>query len=241
MTIETTDFAALAFFLGVWVIYNWITEKSRFAQHGLSAQMNRERERWMRVALSRDLRMIDTAVMASLQQGTGFFASTSIFAIGGCFALLGSADVIAEISAEISVSGTLDAPLVEAKLLGLVVIFAYSFFKFGWSYRLFNYGAILLGAMPMRSEAERDPSGADDALERAISMNVIAGRHFNSGLRAIFFALAYLGWFLGPLYLVASTLLVVLIIANRQFRSPAVRMLRGKNAERESSRPRTVS
>ena len=232
MTIDTTDFAALAFFLLVWMIYNWITEKSRFARLGLSAQMNRERERWMRVALSRDLRMIDTAVMASLQQGTGFFASTSIFAIGGCFALLGSADVIAEISAEISLNGNLDAPLVEAKLLGLVVIFAYSFFKFGWSYRLFNYGAILIGAMPMRSEAEEDRAGADEAVRRAISMNVIAGRHFNSGLRAIFFALAYLGWFLGPLYLVASTLLVVMIIANRQFRSPAVRMLRdGSGAE----------
>ena len=29
-------------------------------------------------------------------------------------------------------------------------------------------------------------------------MNVAGGRHFNRGQRAFFFALAYMGWFLGP-------------------------------------------
>ena len=28
-------------------------------------------------------------------------------------------------------------------------------------------------------------------------MNVVAGRHFTRGLQAFFFALAYLGWFIG--------------------------------------------
>ena len=31
-------------------------------------------------------------------------------------------------------------------MIGLAVIFVYAFFKFAWSYRLFNYAAILLGA-----------------------------------------------------------------------------------------------
>ena len=56
-------------------------------------------------------------------------------------------------------------------------------------------------------------------------INRIAGRHFNSGLRAIFFAVAYLGWLIGPYVLIASTAFVVAILVNRQFRSPAIRIL----------------
>jgi uncharacterized membrane protein len=38
--------------------------------------------------LARDMRMLDGQIMASLQNGTAFFASTSLLAIGGTFALL---------------------------------------------------------------------------------------------------------------------------------------------------------
>jgi uncharacterized membrane protein len=220
-TFDTRDACALLIFIVGWFFYNWLTEKSSWSREGLTASMNLQRRRWMRVLLGRDLRMIDTAIMAGLQQGTAFFASSCIFAIGGCFALLGSAQLIAEIAAELPFYGRLDRPLVEAKLLGLIAIFAYSFFKFGWSYRLFNYCTILIGAIPMRSEAERDPAAAEDAAKRAATMNQIAAGHFNAGLRGIFFGLAYLGWFLGPFVLVLTTVLVIAILLHRQFFSAA--------------------
>ena len=214
---------ALAFvlFLGSWIVYSTIIGRSRLAARGLGQRMNLQRELWMRTLIRRDLRMIDTAIMAGLQQGTGFFASTCIFAIGGCFALIGSAEQIATIAADLPLDGILDRALVEAKLLGLILIFAHAFFKFGWAYRLFNYCSILIGAVPMRAEAEADPARAQAALERALAMNRIAARHFNSGLRAIFFGIAYLGWFLGPYVLMATTVCVVAILAHRQFFSDA--------------------
>jgi uncharacterized membrane protein len=43
--------------------------------------------------------------------------------------------------------------------VGLILIFIYAFFKFAWSYRLFNYVAILLGAMPPSSQ--RDTAEAE--------------------------------------------------------------------------------
>ncbi|WAJ30855.1 DUF599 domain-containing protein [Antarcticirhabdus aurantiaca] len=215
------DGFALALFLGLWVFYNWFTDYGPWSQRGLSQAMRRQRQRWMKVLLLRDLRMIDTAIMTGLQQGTGFFASSCIFAIGGCFALLGSADRIAQISADLPFQEPLDRRLVEMKLLGLVVIFAYAFFKFAWSYRLFNYCSILIGAIPMRAEAQADPERAERAVRRAAELNALAAQHFNAGLRAIFFALAYLGWFLGPGFLVATTLLVLGIVGHRQFFSSA--------------------
>ena len=46
-----------------------------------------------------------------------------------------------------------------------------------------------------------------------------AGRHFNRGQRAFFFALGYLGWFLGPLPLAIATTAVLIVMWRRQFKS----------------------
>ena len=41
------------------------------------------------------------------------------------------------------------------KVDGLAVIFVYAFFKFAWAYRLFNYMAIIVGAVPVLTEGSR--------------------------------------------------------------------------------------
>jgi uncharacterized membrane protein len=50
-----------------------------------------------------------------------------------------------------------------------------------------------------------------------------AGRHFNRGQRAFFFALGYLGWFVSPWVLFATTAAVVIVTWRRQFASNAWR------------------
>ena len=45
------------------------------------------------------------------------------------------------------------------------------------------------------------------------------------GLQAFFFALAYLGWFIGPWVLIASTASVLIIVWRRQFSSDALTAL----------------
>ena len=102
-------------------------------------------------------------------------------------------------------------------LLGLVVIFVYAFFKFAWSYRLFNYVAIMIGAAPPIDE--RDTPAAKEFVHRAAMLCRDAGRHFNRGQRAFFFALGYLGWFIGPAILIATTTGVVVVMWRRQFAS----------------------
>jgi uncharacterized membrane protein len=56
-------------------------------------------------------------------------------------------------------------------------------------------------------------------------MMIVAGRHFNRGQRAFFFALAYLVWFIGaPLFAVA-TVGMLAVMLYRQFYSDACRAL----------------
>ena len=148
-------------------VYAVTLEHTAYGRDSLSARMNRYREVWMRRMLDRDARMVDMQIMASLQNGTAFFASTSLIAIGGALALLRATNDALAVLRELPIDLSPSPALWEIKCVGLILIFVYAFFKFAWSYRLFNYVAILLGAMPPASTARhaggRSPCDAHDA------------------------------------------------------------------------------
>ena len=187
----------------------------------LSQVMNVHCARWLENSLRRDLKIIDTNILTGLQHGAGFFASTALFAIGGCFALMDAADQVLDVMADIPFHLSVDRAAFELKVAGLVAIYTYSLFKFGWSYRLFNYCQILIGAIPMVKHIDEDRRSADLAVRRAIAINVLAGKHFNAGLRGILMSLGDIGWFLGPVIPLMATMLVILVLIRRQYVSAA--------------------
>jgi uncharacterized membrane protein len=162
-------------------------------------------------------------IMASLQNGTAFFASTSLFAIGGALALLRATNEALSVLSALPINLSPSPALWEIKCLGLILIFVYAFFKFAWAYRLFNYVAILLGAMPPATQ--RDTPEAQAHVARTARLFEAAGRHFNRGQRAFFFALGYLGWFISPWVLFVTTAAVVIVTWRRQFYSNAWRAM----------------
>ncbi len=218
---EAIDYFALAFFICAWGGYHIAVEKLSHARNSLNARMGVYRRMWMEQSIVRENRIVDSTIMASLQNGTAFFASTSLFAIAGVLALLQATETALTIFADLPFGIATTRLAFEAKVGGLGMIFVYSFFKFAWSYRLFNYAAILIGAVPV------DPSdpATRGAAGRAAAMNVVAGRHFNRGQRAFFFALGYLGWFVSPYVLIGATSAVLLVMWRRQFNSDAIRAL----------------
>src|SRR5215212_5447637 len=82
------DIIAVAFFALEWLVYAVTLEHTAYGRDSLSARMNVYREVWIRRLLDRQTRMVDMQIMTSLQNGTAFFASTSLLAIGGALALL---------------------------------------------------------------------------------------------------------------------------------------------------------
>jgi len=66
----------------------------------------------------------------------------------------------------------------------------------------------------------------DKAVARASSIIVVAGTNFNRGLRAFFMSIGYLGCFLGPIPLIASSTFIAVVLARRQFTSNAVKAMR---------------
>jgi len=211
------DLLAFVWFLGVWLGYSLLIERSAKGRRSLNAMMNLYRDAWMERLLAREMRMVDAQVTAALQNGTAFFASTSLIAIGGTLTLLRSADQILTVVSTLPFGIAQSQAMWELKMMGLAVIFAYSFFKFAWSYRLFNYFAILVGAAP--PPQEKDTPEAQAFAHRAARLCTDAGRHFNRGQRGFFFALGYLGWFLGPVELALFTTGIVIVMWRRQFAS----------------------
>lgn len=232
---QAIDYVALTLFILLWLLYSNITNGRipLFGRKSLTLAMAEHRRIWILNSLRRDLKMIDTSILAGLQNGTAFFASTSIFALGGCFALLGATEKVDAIFRDLPLAFHGSRIAFEMKVGGLTGLFGYSFFKFGWSYRLFNYCTILFGGLPMTDEAAARPEHARQAAERVIRMNMIAANHFNAGLRAIFLSIGYLGWFINAYVFMATTVFVLITLLRRQYFSPARTLLM---EEIESSR-----
>jgi hypothetical protein len=130
------DGLAVGFFILEWVVYAYTLERSAYGRDSLSARMNVYREVWVRRMLDRDARMVDMQIMASLQNGTAFFASSSLIAIGGGLALLRSTNDALAVLSRLPIDLSPSPALWEMKCVGLILIFVYTFFKFAWAYRL---------------------------------------------------------------------------------------------------------
>ncbi len=212
------DYAAVAWYLACWLGYTIFADYSPYRRHTMTAVMGGYRRRWMSVMLARENRVVDTTIIGNLLNGTAFFASTTIFAIGGLLAALGATDSAIAILQDLPFAVAPSRAALELKMLLLVTTLVFAFFKFAWSFRLLNYCSVLIGAMPL--EAAGDPE-AEKMAGQAANVNILAARHFNQGVRAYFFTLAALGWLVHPILFMVTATWVVFVVHRRDFRSRA--------------------
>src|SRR6202165_2871937 len=123
------DILAVGFFILEWTVYAVTLEQTAYGRDSLSARMHVYREVWVRRMLDRETRMVDMQILASLQNGTAFFASTSLLAVGGALALLRSTNEALSVLGALPIDLSPSPALWEIKCLGLVLIFVYAFFN----------------------------------------------------------------------------------------------------------------
>ncbi len=207
------DGLAVAGLILTWLITGWVTEHPPASRPSVSVLMEEYRRDWMRAFVTRQPRIFDATVIESLRQGTAFFASASLIAIGGGLAMIGNVGTVTNLAGVLSVEA--DPTTVPLKILLVVGLLANALLKFVWSNRLFGYCSILMAAVP------NDP---DDPLTyhraaQAGEINITAAKSFNRGLRSIYFALAALGWLVGPLGLAVATVAAATVLMRREFAS----------------------
>lgn len=217
------DYTAVGWYLACWIGYTIFADHSPYRRYSMTAVMGEYRRRWMSVMLSRENRVVDTTIIGNLLNGAAFFASTTIFAIGGMLAALGATDSAITILQDLPFAVTPSRAALELKMLLLVTSLVFAFFKFAWAFRLFNHCSVLIGAVPI--EAAGNPE-AEKMAGRAANVNILASRHFNQGIRAYFFAMAALGWLVHPILLMVTATWVVFVVHRRDFRSRARRFVR---------------
>lgn len=215
--IPVIDIAALAWFLLMWVGYTQFADRVKKDGLSLMTVMKKHRAGWMRQMLMRENRIVDATIMSTLMRSVSLFSSTTLLILAGLLAILGAVDKVQALVQDIPFVAKATKAAWELKILTLILIFIYSFFKFAWSLRQFNYSVILLGSAPPANEAESDQ--ARGFADGAASIIALAVSNFNRGMRAYYFGLAALSWFLHPALFAVSSLWVVAVVYRREFRS----------------------
>lgn len=211
-SIRGLDLAMLGLLVAAWVLSGWVSEHPPRRLPSVSYAMEEYRRDWMRTFVTRQPRIFDATLIDSLRQGTAFFASACMIAIGGGVAMIGNAAAVQRLTDELPLSA---GPDVALKMLPVIVFLANALLKFVWAHRLFGYCSILMAAVP---NDPADPQAFHRA-GQAAEINISAAKSFNRGLRSIYYALAALGWLLGPWGLLAGTVLSTGVLIRREFAS----------------------
>lgn len=220
------DWLSLIWFFTAWIAYSWFTRTQGEKQGSLIATTNRYRRDWMEQVTSRDPRVLDGIITQNLSSTPAFFCSTTIIVIGGLFALLGSTDKAAELVRDIPFAQRTTVLIFDLKVLVMISIFVFSFFRFSWSMRQYTFVALLIGSMPDPKEFEDGKHDRQFFAQRAGRMLGLAAETFNAGLRGYYFAFAVIAWFFSAFAFAIATAAVVLILYSREYRSDVLEVLR---------------
>ncbi|KMK65591.1 DUF599 domain-containing protein [Puniceibacterium sp. IMCC21224] len=221
MTLFTRlDYTALAVLLVGWLLCTPVIEHPPTRRPSVSALMADYRREWMRHFVTREPRIFDSQIIGNMRQGTAFFASASMIAIGGGFALIGNADILRGVAQDLTL-GSAPTIVWEIKLMLMLGFATNAFLKFVWSHRLFGYCAVLMAAVP------NDPTSplAFPRAAKAAEINVTAARSYNRGLRSVYFGIASAAWLLGAWPLLVAATFTLLVVMRREFTSASREVL----------------
>ena len=227
--VPVPDILAFVWFMSWWVGYTLFADRPGPGRRPTTQVMYEYRVRWMERMLERDNRMADINIVTAHMRSAMLFASITILILAGVMTILGNLGKARAVVSELSFATGASQEMWEIKAFTLMFIFVYAFFKYAWCLRQFNFTLIFIGAAPLPEEVnarERQyyPQRGARLMDRGIST-------FNRGLRAYYFALALLAWFIGPFFLVLTVVWVIAVLYRRDFRSITLQTLSGEETD----------
>ena len=190
----------------------------------LASLLHLYRKEWMLRMLTREVRIADTTAIANLERGVSFFASTTMLILAGLMTVLGSTQQVIDVVSDIPFAAKATSGEWELKILLMITLFVYAFFKFTWSLRQYGFVSIMVGGAPLPEEHVSEQQTEAHA-NRIAKMTSMAANNFNVGLRTYYFCLAILGWFINPWIFMALSTGVVYVLYRREFKSSTLKTL----------------
>jgi uncharacterized membrane protein len=222
---QIADWVALGFLILAWHVYAWFADTippvgadADKAPRNLNLAMHRIRKQWMKRMVRREERVIDVILTGHTVNSIAFFASTSMIVIAGLVGTLGGSGSAFRVLETLSFAQTTTESVFQLKIVGLIGMFVVAFYKFTWALRQYNFLCALIGAAPGH-ESHPTEAEVDRFAEHASRMLSLALTSFNGGIRAFYFAVAWLAWFIHPYAFIATTALMVAVLYRRQTHS----------------------
>jgi Predicted membrane protein len=210
-TLFTSVFPLLAY-----LAYNIVVPQVEKLRPSLSVIMNMQRRRWVANATRRES-PFDAILSGNIMGSVSFLASTSVLLVLAVFAVFGQLPTLMEALDSLSLDRSYTVLDVQIHLVVMLAMFVQAFFAFTLSLRQFNHFCIMLGAL------EHDRTTTEEEIEAIARMNALGAKNFNSGIRAYYFSVATVAWFVSEWLAVAACVITVLILAHREFFSSAHR------------------
>jgi uncharacterized membrane protein len=217
ITSSAWDLIALLWFLCCFKGYLYYAQIKSYDTPCLANVLHKYRFEWMLHMLEREVRIADETTIANLERSVSFFASTTILIIAGLITLLGSNDVVTKVLSNIPVITT-GVNGWTFKIMLLIVVFLYAFFKFTWSLRQYGFLSVMVSSAPTPADQISDEAKQFHAERIALMCSKAAG-NFNIGLRTYYFSVSVLAWFIDPALFMFSAAFVSVILYRREFRS----------------------
>jgi uncharacterized membrane protein len=222
---QIADWVALGFLIAVWHLYAWFADTLPPAgtplegsPRNLNIAMHRVRKQWMKRMVRREERVIDVILTGHTVNSLSFFASTSMIVIAGLVGTLSSSGSAFRVLETISFAQKTTEFVFQMKIVGLIGMFVIAFYKFTWALRQYNFLCALIGAAPSH-ESHPTEAEVDRFAEHASRMLSLALTSFNGGIRAFYFAVAWLAWFIHPYAFIAAAAVMVTVLYKRQTHS----------------------
>lgn len=223
---------ALIWFLGCFNGYMRYARARNYRSNAdspsLASEMHQYRLQWMEKVLTREMRVADAAMIANLEKSVSFFASTTMLILAGLITILGSTEKAIDLISALPFAVVMQRAEWEIKIIIMILLFAYAFFKFTWSLRQYGFVTIMVGSAPF---LPNEQEGASEKLawsKKMASMASMAANNFNIGLRSYYFSISMLTWFIHPLLFMFASSLVVYVLFRREFKSSTLKIMTGK-------------
>jgi uncharacterized membrane protein len=224
------DLIPLFFFFFVWVGYVQLAQYLAKSRDALAPALHNYRYEWMLKVITRDNRVADAAIVSNLERNAAFFASTSIIILAGLITALGAVEKLEDFFSGLEVPFVYDPGFWHFKLIIMIGIFAYAFFKFTWCLRQYGFCSVMIGAAPMADDPKITAGRKEAFASSAAKVIDNAGKHFNLGLRGYYFGMAFLTWFINTPLFFAVTILITSVLYYREFHSSTLKaLIRGQS------------
>ena len=215
------DVLALIIFIFCWLGYEPFLKQVGHRVGVITKDLSVIRAAWMREASIRDVKLLDSNLMAHAVNSATHFSQANLILIAAVTGVLFGGRL--PLSSAHALGFDIASPLLlQIKLALIIICLARGLLNFIWALRQMNYCAAAMGSLPedLRPEESREFGNAlAQILEPAMT-------NFSQGVRGYYFSLACAAWLFGPLSLAAASIAAVLLLGWRQSRSQAAGGLR---------------